>query len=50
MDTMDRMPSLRKKMVEKLGHVAEGYEMVRGTEGQVIGDRVRLRLAEKKRA
>ena len=49
MDTMERMPQLRSKMVEKLGKVAESYECAKCTEGQVIGDRVRLRLAQKKR-
>ena len=32
-DTMERMPSLRSKMVDKLGRVAESYEQLKGMEG-----------------
>ena len=47
METMERMPALRSKMIDKLGRVAEGYDQMKGKEGQEIGDRIRIRLADK---
>jgi len=44
METMDRLPGLRSRMIEKLGKVAEDYDDLRGKEGVEIGDQIRSRL------
>jgi hypothetical protein len=43
------MPGLRARMFEKLEKVVEDYDEMKGKEGQVIGDKIRLRLIAKKR-
>ena len=48
-NTLDRMPKLRSKVIGQLDEVVQGFDQVSGAIGVQNGERVRNRLVQKRK-